>query len=1774
MLNQSIRRIPVLLVFALFAALFASPASAADSHIVPDRYIVVLEDSVKGPATVARNQTEQRDGKLGFIYRHAFKGYSAELSKGAVQALRHDPRVASVEPDVRGGVAAQNMPTGIERIFATENGAIDIDEKDDVRIDVDVAVIDSGIDHEHPDLNVVGRTNCSNGTEKEASCANGVGTDENGHGTHVAGTIGAIDNGYGVVGVAPGARLWAVKVLDVVGGGYLSELIAGINWITATRLDEDPENDIEVANSSLRYWNHTSSVAFEKAISASLDAGVVHVIAAGNEAENVQYIPGNYPDVITVSALADLDGSNGEGNDPLASFSNFGPLIDIAAPGADILSTIPWSWGSGYGDMSGTSMASPHVAGAAALLAAESQPNSQEDVETIRETLEEEGWAAEEAGASNWIDTSEDGVQEPLLYLGGKRSAPGLVATFGFSYGNEGSGDGELANPTGISVDGEGNLWVADTANDRVQKFSPEGKYLTHFGEAGAANGQLDEPADIAIDPEGNLWVLEAGNFRVQKFSPEGKYLGHFGGQGSGEGQFSYPTAIAADPEGNLWVADHYNDRVQKFSPEGKYLLEVGGEGPGSGQFAGPYGIAIDSEGDLWVVDAGNNRIQQFDSEGKYLTQFGEAGEGAGEFSAPAAIDIDPKGDVWVTETLNNSIGVQKFNPEGEYLGRFGAYGGGEGELAYPLGIATSSDGNVWVSDLANHRVQEWVSPGSPLAITGTASELKTTEATLNAAINPKGVVTTYRFEYGTTTAYGSKAPASPKSVGAGAQLVEASEKLSGLTEGTTYHYRVVAKNEYGIVQGEDQTFTTLSLPIATTEAASGVGTTQATLNGTVNPKGSVTAYHFEYGATTSYGTKVPIPAKSVGSGTEALKVTEKLSGLEAGATYHYRVVVTNEGGAVNGEDRTFATPQIEAPSFAFGFQGSGEAALDSPQGATFDLEGDVWVADTGNDRIQEFSPEGELIASHGSAGSGLGQFEEPTAVTYQQDMIWVADTGNDRIQMIEAASGEALATIGSSGSGDGQLSEPRGVAVDSDGVWVADTGNDRIQRFNVWGEYLGQLGEEGSGNGQFSEPHGVAIGPDENVWVADTGNDRVQKFSPEGKYLLQGASEGEAPLSEPTGIAADGQSNVWVADSAGNRVVGIDREGAYRTHFGAKGSGEGQFSAPRGVAVDSEGDVWVADTGNDRIQKWLLPPLPTLDASGLLSTGATEAKLHATINPNGSQTTYRFEYGTTTSYGSKAPASPKSIGSGTSPVEVTETLSGLSPTTTYHFRLVASSEKGTVVGHDQTFTTTKPGPIATTETATSVLLTEATLNASVNPSGEATTYQFEYGTTTSYGAKAPISPKEVGSGSTAVKVAEKLSGLKEGTTYHFRITATNAKGTAQGIDRTFTTGPPPPQAKTSSAVDVQMSTVTLRGEVDPEGAATTYQFEYGTSTAYGSVVPASPKSAGSGTSWAQASEPLSGLKAGTTYFFRIVATNNGGKVTGGAGSFKTFSAEAPAFDFAFGSYGSGNGQFEFPQGIAIDKGGNVWVSDAWTNRLQKFSPEGKYLTQFGSEGSGNGQLKSPAGIAIDKAGNLWVADTGNDRIQKFSSEGKYLAQFGGAGSGNGQLNQPAGIAIDALGNIWVADTYNDRVQKFSPEGKYLAQFGASGAGAGELSGPTGIAIDSGGDIWVLDTYNYRVQEFSSSGKYLSELGELGSEGEGQLGGPAGIAFAGGNLWVTDATGRVEAFSPEGQHLAFFGLKAGSEESMFAMPFGIAADAEGNLWVTDAGYGEVQKWGF
>ena len=181
-------------------------------------------------------------------------------------------------------------------------------------------------------------------------------------------------------------------------------------------------------------------------------------------------------------------------------------------------------------------------------------------------------------------------------------------------------------------------------------------------------------------------------------------------------------------------------------------------------------------------------------------------------------------------------------------------------------------------------------------------------------------------------------------------------------------------------------------------------------------------------------------------------------------------------------------------------------------------------------------------------------------------------------------------------------------------------------------------------------------------------------------------------------------------------------------------------------------------------------------------------------------------------------------------------------------------------------------------------------------------------------------------------------------------------------------------------------------------------------------------------------------------------------------------------------------GSMVWPTSVALDKAGNVYVSDEWLNRIAMFSSDGEWLGAWGTQGDADGEVDQPAGIAFDSEDNLYVVDTGNNRIQKFTKGGQFLAGWGQQGSGDGEFDMPWGIGLDGDNNVYIADWRNDRIQKFAPDGSFLMAFGESGSEDGQFNRPADVAVDKEGLIYVADWRNDRVQVFDAEGRFITEI--------------------------------------------------------------------------------------
>jgi subtilisin len=386
----------------------AKKLRGATGEKTPNDYIVVLKDnnflsSVRSSAVEAKSE----GATLRHIYDHSLHGFAIRVPNDEVlEEILQIPEVAYVQPDVKVKAFVQSLPTGVNRVDGDLSSTKSGDGKG--AVNVDIGIVDTGIDLNHPDLNVHRQVSFVSDTS--------TGNDDNGHGTAVAGIAAAKDNSQGVVGIAPGARLWAIKVLNSNGIGSTSDIIKGIDYAT------QHAKNIDVVN--LSFGAIGKNDALHNAIIKSVAAGVTYTAAAGNNGMDASsVIPASFPEVIATSAIVDTDGKCGGTSsisttagkdDTFAAFSNYGSVIDMAAPGVLIKSTTK---GDSYTTFSGTSASTAHVTGAAALYKSEHPLASPSDVRNALEILGSSIETKCDGKGHGYFKGDHDSDAEPLLYI-------------------------------------------------------------------------------------------------------------------------------------------------------------------------------------------------------------------------------------------------------------------------------------------------------------------------------------------------------------------------------------------------------------------------------------------------------------------------------------------------------------------------------------------------------------------------------------------------------------------------------------------------------------------------------------------------------------------------------------------------------------------------------------------------------------------------------------------------------------------------------------------------------------------------------------------------------------------------------------------------------------------------------------------------------------------------------------------------------------------------------------------------------------------------------------------------------------------------------------------------------------------------------------------------------------------------------------------------------------------------------------------------------------
>jgi DNA-binding beta-propeller fold protein YncE len=749
------------------------------------------------------------------------------------------------------------------------------------------------------------------------------------------------------------------------------------------------------------------------------------------------------------------------------------------------------------------------------------------------------------------------------------------------------SAEGGFYYPRGLATGPDGEVYVADSGNNRVQRLGPDGTVMHAWGKfgfawRGADIGKFDVPWGIATDKDGNLFVSDTSNSRIQKFQHDGTPVMKWGRDGSFDGAFFYPRGIAIDFVGNVFVADEGNHRIQKFDARGNFLAKWGKEGAGPGQFKSPWGIACDALGHVYVVDSANHRIQKFDGNGTFLCAWGNRGIHEGQLNYPSGIAVDKEGHVYVVDSGNNRI--LKYRPTDEELAKVQQPKVSEAtEAPAPRSLAAKAgDTEVTLSWMAVPNAVSYNlyfhTAAGVTAESGTRIEGVTTPFVHSGLTND----TPYYYRLSAVYENGQESDLSGE--------VHATPVLIDMTAPQNPYASI---NHVAFMTSSPDVMVTISANDVDTGVAAYYAS-ESPMSPAAGAPGwvDVSPPAHKFGATipfilsTGDGQKtiyvwfkdadnnVSIPATaSILLNTSGYLCVSKWGRPGRGASLlHggefasplYGLAIDQQGSLFvvdNGNNRVQKFENNGTFIILWGNFGSANANFHNPTGIACDAKGDVYVVDTNNHRVQKFDGKlGGYLMKFGSRGNGEGQFSSPwgIAVDRVRGYVYVVDSANFRVQKFDA-NGEFIMQWGSFGNNDGQFYFPRGVAVDqADGsVYIVDMGNHRIQKFdtstNVLPQLLLKIGG-GLGPGHASNPQAQEPGQFRSPW----------------------------------GVAVDGQGDLYVTDTGNQRVQKFDREGNFVTQWGGFGNQDGQFNFPYGIAVDARGSVFVTDSANSRVQQFM----------------------------------------------------------------------------------------------------------------------------------------------------------------------------------------------------------------------------------------------------------------------------------------------------------------------------------------------------------------------------------------------------------------------------------------------------------------------------------------------------------------------------------------------------------------------------------------------------------
>jgi len=1269
------------------------------------------------------------------------------------------------------------------------------------------------------------------------------------------------------------------------------------------------------------------------------------------------------------------------------------------------------------------------------------------------------------------------------LLPAGERQAAAQTAHYVGIVSTVGSGFGD---PSGVAVDANGNVFVADYATNLVEEIVA--------GTGGAAAGTVNSSST----------VIQVGS------------------------GFSRPEGVAVDAHGNVFVADSGNNRVKEIVAgtngaatgtvnASSQVIQVGAT------FTNSHGVAVDASGDVFVTSYDDNCL--------YEIVAGTGGAAAGtvnssstvnpinssSFYNPSGVAVDANGNVFVADYMNNDIkevvataGIVNSNSQVNQVG---------GVFNLPTGVAVDANGNVFVSELNGNAVKEIVA-GTGGAATG--------------AVNSSSTVKTFGNGYPEASAVAVDAKGNifvSESTWSNPAVME-------IQPGTVNFGSV----NVGVATPPTQTLTflfdtsgTINAPAVLTQGATGkdftdAGTGTCTTNGTnsyaVGDSCTVVVNFVPKAPGTRYGAAelldssggVIATAYLTGAGTGPMVnfspgVVSTLAVSTGNFNFPIGVAVDGSGNIFVADYNNNAVKEILAAGGYTTVNTLANGSFSGPAGVAVDGSGNVFVADSSHNAVKEILAAGGYTTVN-TLPVPNGSFNHPTGVAVDgSGNVFVGDQSNNAVKEILAAGGYTTVNT----LANGNFSGPMGVAVDGSGnVFVADRIHNAVKEILAAGGYttVNTLA-----NGNFSTPYGVAVDGSGNVFVADSGHSAVKEILAVGGYTTVNTLA-TGNFSGPDGVAVDRSGNVFVGDSSHNAVKKIDFADAPSLSFLSTAAGATSSDSPQTVTVTNNGNATLTFSGLS------FPTDFSLDGTGAsvcTSSTALAAGANCTLPIGFTPQTVGAKSGellTLTDNNLNVVSTTQSISlSGTATAPPATQLAFTTPPTA---NIAVGGNAGSAIAISEedasgnlvtsstdsiTLTVTGPGSYSQTSTVAAVAGV-ATFNLSSIALTKAGSYTY---TATASGlTTATATETVVGTSFTAPNTSTgTLSGVQTATIF-FSSTVTLNSTLATAI-QVLTQGAPNLDFAYTGGTCAAGTTYT-------SGQSCTVNYTF-TPKYPGQRLGAIVLYDNSATPANVATTYLSGIGTGPLVTFPSKTTtttlSNGFYLPSGvaidgygdvfvADTRNNLVKEIPAGCTNSSCVTTLGGGFGEPMGVAVDGAGNVYVADHDHSSVKEMSAactSSSCVTPLG------GGFLNPMGVAVDGAGNVYVADTGFNVVKEIPAgctSSSCVTPLGG-----GFLN-PMGVAVDGAGNVYVADHDHNLVEEI-PAGCVSSSCVTTLGGGFHL--PSGVAVDSAGNVYVADFYNNAVKEIPAgcaSSSCVSTLGVGFSQ-------PYGVAVDGaGNLFVAD----------------------------------------------------------